>query len=207
MNDEAALSAAMARLGPHGIRIGCRPIRADDESLLLPEEARAISARNPAARRASGAARAVARSLLLAEGFAGAVIGRDEAGVPLWPAGIVGSLAHDDAMAVAAIAHAADHRSLGIDVEPAEPLPEDIAALVTLPQDVIAGIDPHLAARLMFSAKEAAYKAVFPLDREVLGYEHIAVDLPRGAAVTATGRSAAIWFCLSPRIVVLAAAG
>ena len=41
-------------------------------------------------------------------------------GAPLWPRGIVGSLAHDRAVAVAAVARAADISCLGIDIEPAE---------------------------------------------------------------------------------------
>ena len=133
-------------------------------------------------------------------------IGRGPAGDPLWPAGFAGSLAHDDEMAVAAIARKADIPSLGIDVEPAEPLPDEIAALAVMPGDVLAGVDPRLATRLLFSAKEAVYKAAYPLDRVVLGYEHIGIDLARGKAMTASARRMRISFCLLPRIVVLAIA-
>ncbi|WP_026792040.1 4'-phosphopantetheinyl transferase family protein [Pleomorphomonas oryzae] len=204
--DETALRAEMGRLALPGIRVGCRIIRDGDEALLLPEEAAAIPARHPAARRASGTARALARHLLALEGIEAVPIGRSSAGAPLWPSGFVGSIAHDEEMAVAAIARRADTLSLGIDTEPAEPLPDDVASLVAIPGDVLAGIAPRLATRLLFSAKEAVYKATYPLDGEVLGYEHITVDLARCEAVTANGRRIRLSHSLFPRIVVLAVA-
>lgn len=203
---ETALLAQMNRLALPTVRLGCRLIRNGDEALLLPEEAAALPARRLAARRSSGAARALARGLLAAEGMTSVAIGRGPAGEPLWPTGFAGSLAHDDEMAVAAFARKVDIPSLGIDVEPAEPLPDEIAALAVMPGDVFAGVDPRLATRLLFSAKEAVYKAAYPLDREILGYEHIGVDLARGEAVTASGRRMRLSFCLLPRIVVLAVA-
>ncbi|TIN50339.1 MAG: 4'-phosphopantetheinyl transferase, partial [Mesorhizobium sp.] len=54
------------------------------------------------------------------------------------------------------------------------------------------------------AAKEAVYKAVYPLDREVLGYEDITVDLNAGQATTKTGRKARLVYCAAPRVVVLA---
>lgn len=209
MNDGAAqtaLLAAMERIAPPGIRVGCRLIREGDEALLLPEEAAALTARQPVARRASGTARALARHLLVQEGFASAAIGRSAAGAPLWPTGIVGSLAHDDEIAVAAIARKSDLLSVGIDVEPSEPLPEDIAAIVALPGDLCGSVKAHLAGRVLFSAKEAVYKAAHPMDGNVLGYEHIRIDLARGEGFTTTGHRMRLFFCVSPRVVVLAVA-
>lgn len=200
------LLAEIAKLAPPGVRIGCRTIRDGDENLLLPREARTIPSRQPHARRASGAARAIARQLLVLEGIEDPVIERSASGAPLWPANITGSLAHDDVMAVAVVARRAGIFSLGIDVEPAEPLPDDVAAIVPTPGDVLAGIDQRLAFRLLFSAKEAVYKATYPLDGKILGYEHIAVDLQSRKAATTTGRTAQLIFCSSPRMVVLAVA-
>lgn len=203
---ETELKAEMRQLAPPTIRLGCQLIRQGDEALLLPEEAAAIPARQPVARRASGTARALARHLLGLEGVEDAPIGRSSAGAPLWPHGFIGSLAHDEEMAVAAIARNVDALSLGIDVEPAEPLPGDIADLVKCPGDVLADVASHLATRLLFSAKEAVYKAAYPLDQQILGYEHITVDFARGQAMTASGRRMRLSWILRPRIVVLAEA-
>ncbi|OLP62452.1 hypothetical protein BJF93_22590 [Xaviernesmea oryzae] len=202
--EEAALRQALGLFAPPGIRLGCRMIRSDDARLLTAEEAEAFAARPLAARRASGAARATARALLAAEGLGEAFIGRAPTGAPVWPEGFVGSLAHDEAMAVAAIAPKARVRSLGIDVEPAAPLEAEVAALVHIAEDVIDGVEAGLAARVLFSAKEAVYKACFPLDGIMLDYADITVDLRQTCAITSTGRHTQLFVCLAPRLVVLA---
>jgi 4'-phosphopantetheinyl transferase EntD len=194
----------MAALAPNGVRIGCRIIREGDEAHLLPEEARSIPARQPAMRRASGAARWIAHGLLAELGVDDFAILRAPSGAPAWPEGIAGSLAHDDDIAVAAVARVGRISSLGIDVEPAQPLPDDIFALVATRADQTDAADRHLAGRILFAAKEAVYKAAYPLDREVLGYEDIAVDLNAGRATTKTGRKVSLAYCVAPRVVVLA---
>ncbi|TGS48534.1 MULTISPECIES: 4'-phosphopantetheinyl transferase superfamily protein [unclassified Mesorhizobium] len=202
--EEIALARAMAAMAPAGVRTGCRIIREGDETHLLSAEAGSIPARQPAMRRASGAARWIAHRLLADAGFDGFALLRTPSGAPAWPQGITGSLAHDDDMAVAAVAPVAAIGSLGIDVEPALPLPDEISALVAMPADRIGAADRQLAGRILFAAKEAVYKAAYPLDREVLGYEDIAVDLETGHATTRTGRKARLTYCVAPRVAVLA---
>ncbi len=194
----------MAAIAPSGVRVGCRLIREGDEAHLLPGEARSIPARQSAMRRASGAARWIAHGLLADFGFNDFAILRTPSGAPAWPDGITGSLAHDDEMAVAAVGPVSEIGSLGVDVEPAQPLPDDIFALVATHADVTDAVDRHLAGRILFSAKEAVYKAVYPLDRRILGYEDITVDLDAGHATTTTGRRAKFAYCVAPRVVALA---
>ncbi len=201
---EASLSIAMTTMVPSGIAVACRYIRSADEALLLPDEAASIPARQPSTRRASGAARYAARQLFHAYGMPAPAIVRAASGEPLWPNGFHGSLAHDEAMAIATITDQPGIAALGIDIEPADALPSDIATLVRLPADDTDRIDAGLADRLLFSAKEAVYKASFSLDREILGYEHIVVDFPNGRGLTVHGRQARLYWCVAPRIVVLA---
>lgn len=203
-SEEIALARAMAAMAPAGVRTGCRIIREGDETHLLPAEARSIPARQPSMRRASGAARLIAHRLLTDAGFDGFALLRGPSGAPAWPEGITGSLAHDDDMAVAAVAAVAGIGALGIDVEPALALPDEIFSLVAIPEDRIDAADRQLAGRILFAAKEAVYKAAYPLDREVLGYEDIGVDLKAGRATTTTGRSVSLIYCTAPRVVVLA---
>ncbi|WP_245235436.1 4'-phosphopantetheinyl transferase family protein [Mesorhizobium erdmanii] len=202
--EEVSLAQALAAIAPGGVYAGCRLIREGDEAHLLPQEARSIAARQPATRRASGAARWIAHRLLADIGIGDIAIPRAPSAAPVWPEGMIGSLAHDDDMAVAAIARIADIGALGIDVEPALPLPDDIFALVATTADRMETADRPLAGRILFAAKEAVYKAVYPLDREVLGYEDIAVDLDAGGATTRTGRKVSLAYCIAPRVVVLA---
>ncbi|TPK55962.1 4'-phosphopantetheinyl transferase superfamily protein [Mesorhizobium sp. B2-4-19] len=204
---EAALTEAMAAIAPRNVLTGCRVIGDADEAHLLPEEARSMPARQPAMRRASGAARWIAHRLLADAGISDLAIPRAPSGAPVWPDGIIGSLAHDDEMAVAAVAPVGGIVSLGIDVEPAEPLPDDIFAIVATGADRTGAADPRLAGRILFAAKEAVYKAAYPLDRQVLGYEDIAVDLDAGRATTKTGRKVSLAYCVAPRVVVLAFVG
>lgn len=201
---DASLLEAMSAMAPADVRLGCRAIRVGDEQHLLPEERRLVTTHDPAARRASGAARHLARSLIADMGCPGVCIGRSAFGAPVWPEGIAGSLAHDDEIAVAAVGRTATLRSLGIDVEPAEPLPDDVFALVATGADATHAAPRHLAGRLLFAAKEAVYKAAHPLDGLILDYDDIAIDLTGKRARTRTGHVAELYFSLAPRVVVLA---
>jgi len=201
---EASLLSAMISMAPAGIHLGCRIIRADDEKRLLPEERSAVTTRDRDARRASGAARHLARGLLENLGHKGIAIGRERSGRPLWPAGVVGSLAHDGAVAVAAVASNRAIASLGIDVELVAPLPDDISPLVITLSDNPGTIGAGVAGRLIFAAKEAVFKAAYALDGALLDYDDIDLDLDTSLARTRTGHAAKLFWCLDPRIVVLA---
>lgn len=201
---ETAFEVALASVTPSGILTGCRIIRDGDDANLLPEEARTIRAIKPAARCASGAGRMVARRLLASQGTENGVILRAASGEPVWPGPFLGSIAHDDEVAVVAVTRDRSYRALGIDVEPVEPLPEEIFPLVVTERDNAGSIEPDLAGRLIFSAKEAVYKAAFPSDREILDYEDITINLPERYGVTKSGRRLTLSYCLSPRIAVLA---
>lgn len=201
---EASLGAAMRAIAPAGLRLDCRLIRVGDEERLLPDERLAVPTRDPRARRASGAGRHAARLLLGELGLGGSAIGRERSGQPVWPEGIVGSIAHDDVVAVAAVGSSAAIAAVGIDVEPAEPLPDDLWALVVTNEDVPGQGTGDLAGRLVFAAKEACYKAAHRIEGVVLEHGDIAVDLARSRARTRTGIVAQLHWCAAPRIVVVA---
>lgn len=151
------LLEAMNGIAPMGIRVGCRTIHEGDEACLLRQEAHSIPSRHPARRQASGAARQVAHELLSDLGLYDVAVLRASSGAPVWPDGITGSLAHDEEMAVAALAPlSARIGSVGIDVEPAIVLPDDIFALVATRDDVTDAVEPSLVGRVLFSAKEAS---------------------------------------------------
>ena len=154
-------------------RLGYLSILAGDANLLLQEERRVISARTPEARRASGAARHVARILLAEHGRLHVHMGRELGGSPVWPDELKGSLAHDQHMAVAAICSEPSIASIGIDVEAATPLPTELSSVVVSPTDEPGHVSERLAGRAVFSAKEAMYKASYPIDGEILNYDDI----------------------------------
>lgn len=159
-----------------------------------------------ARRRASGAARLAARQALISLGGpADAPLPRSEGRFPLWPAGFVGSLAHDDEKAVAVVARTEDIAVLGVDIEPAAPLPEDVAEIVLLPSERSACVQDSVASRAIFAAKEAVYKAINPLDGSALEYEDIEVDLVAGLARLSDGRTLQLETSLGPRRLIVVA--
>ncbi|WP_280457999.1 4'-phosphopantetheinyl transferase Npt [Nocardia carnea] len=119
-------------------------------------------------------ARHCARQALAQLGEPPVAIGKGERGAPVWPRGIVGSLTHCDGFRGAALAHKMRYRSIGIDAEPHESLPEGVLDSVSLPAERhwlrITDSGLHLD-RLLFCAKEATYKAWFPLTTRWLGFE------------------------------------
>lgn len=203
-HEDPAIAAALAALAPKGVRIGHKVIAEGDEAALLEEESEAFERSIPSVRRQSGAARRVARDILGVMGFAAAPLPRTRNGPPKWPVGVVGSLAHDDAIAVAAVASAQTYEGIGVDVEPAEPLPADLAALVATVSERRRYTASLLESRVLFAVKEAIYKAQFPSDGLFLDFQEIEVDLDMKRGVTRTGRRVAISVTSFPRVLAFA---
>lgn len=202
--DPLEVQAALEALAPPGVAVGCRRINEGDENALFPEEAEPMRQFALGSRRASGAVRHVARELLARLGHPNCPLPKSPRGAPVWPPGVVGSLAHDRQFAVAAIGLRRDLAGLGIDVEPAEMLPDDLLPIVCTKREraTIAG-DP-LAGRALFAAKEAVYKAVNPIDGVFLEHHDVEVDLAGQCAVARGGRTVAVRLACVPRILAIA---
>ncbi|MEJ2621340.1 MAG: 4'-phosphopantetheinyl transferase superfamily protein [Candidatus Thiodiazotropha sp.] len=103
---------------------------------------------------------------------------RDEKRQPLWPAGFLGSISHCRGECVAVCAKAGDLVSLGIDVEPLEPLPKGVDQYIHTPQDqATMNADSSLPEKLIFSAKESIYKCYFPLIGEHFGFQSVSLSI------------------------------
>lgn len=198
--DGLDLAALRADLAPYGVRLHARQIRPGDEaSFGVP------GTESPERRRASGAARIAARSALGELGADGAApLPRLASGAPLWPGGIVGSLAHDDDFALAAAARRGRLVGLGVDIEPAEPLPEDVVDLVLSRDELRQTRGDGVAQRLVFVAKEAVYKAIHPLDGTPLDFPDIEINLGKGAAVLRDGRRLRVVLFSGGRLIAVA---
>ncbi len=142
---------------------------------LFASERRALGAAVPRRRAEFTSGRGCARRALAALGAPPVAIPSGPRGEPLWPAGIVGSITHCDGYRAAAVARSGQVRSLGIDAEPDLPLPEEVW------EEVAHGAErdrtPFELRRLLFSAKEAVYKAWFPLTGRWLGFEDVELSL------------------------------
>jgi 4'-phosphopantetheinyl transferase EntD len=199
-----SLELEIGSLAVPGVNVGWRVISEGDENALLPGEE--LSAASVAkVRRASGAGRIAARALMTQLGYAAQPVARAPSGAPRWPNGLIGSIAHDETIAVAALASSADFSGLGIDIEPAETLAPELLDLVARPDERARIKDDPLRGRVLFAAKEAVYKAVHPLDGIFLEHHDVAIDLANlRAVVVPTGRTLPLKFVISEHVVVLA---
>jgi 4'-phosphopantetheinyl transferase EntD len=201
---DPSLQSAIHALSFPGIIVGHRLISPGDENALLPEEIAAFASSVPKVRRASGAVRIVARQLLKGLGQPECALPKGSGGAPTWPAGVVGSLAHDSRVAVAAVGKCDDVGAIGIDVEPAESLPPELLELIATPQERLRIDDDPYQGRLLFVAKEAVYKAVYPLDQRFLDHHDVQVNFAERKAIVRNGRIVELRFCIAAHLMVLA---
>lgn len=167
-----------ARLLPFPVRTAeMDPRTAGDD--LLPGEERAVARAVAARRREFSAGRACARRAMAALGAPSLPIPQGEDRAPVWPEGLVGSITHTQNWCAAAVARKEDGiRAIGLDVEPAAPIEAPLLRIICIAEErsFIAG--RGLLGRLIFSAKESAYKAQYQLSRTLLGFHamHILLD-------------------------------
>ena len=163
--------------------------RADLGIELAAEEARALGCAVDARRREFETGRACARRALARLGLPGVAIGAGTHGEPLWPASVVGSITHCAGYRACAVARAGDVRALGIDGELDAPLPAGVLVTVASAAErrALAAHPPGVSwDRVLFSAKEAVYKAWFPLTGATLEFEDVEVRIdPAGGTFDA----------------------
>lgn len=109
------------------------------------------------------------------------VIGRSYSGFPLWPTGVLGSITHHDEAAYAVVASAISYVTLGIDserlVEPstAESI-QTMCCTELEKQSWLGGRTDTLVETLIFSAKEAGYKAIYHLVGHYIDFSEFEVS-------------------------------
>lgn len=104
-------------------------------------------------------------------------------GEPQLPSGAWGSVTHKEHLAVAIACPGGDDGALGIDLETTLPGSVDIARRILRPDE--AACMAHLShpdrshrVRLVFSAKEAIYKAGYPLCKRFFGFQEARLSVP-----------------------------
>jgi enterobactin synthetase component D len=94
-------------------------------------------------------------------------------GQPTWPDGLIGSITHCHPWSVAAVARKDDISAIGIDLESTERMRgEDIRSIICGPQERgwIDSGDPVERLTILFSAKEAIFKALHPSCRRYFNF-------------------------------------
>lgn len=163
-------------------------------AVLFAAEAAVMEGRREGRRRQFATARACARRCLAQLRRRPVAMLPGAGGAPGWPAGVVGSITHCEGYRAAVAAPASVASAVGIDAEPAGPLPAGVLGLITSPAE-----RAHLAAlaaaeasvpweRVFFSAKEAAYKAWYPATGIWLGFRDASLSLSPAGTFTVTMR-------------------
>lgn len=126
-----------------------------------------------------------AHAALAGLGASAGAIGTAGNGAPIWPAGVIGSISHNDRLAVAAVLAEHGIRGMGIDVERviAAGQQDSIRAVVldrqeqALLHELDAGgrLPFSVGLTVAFSAKESFYKAVSSVAGRVLEFDAIKI--------------------------------
>ena len=157
---------------------------------LHPDERNEVSAAVDVRKGEFGDARWCAHQALRELGVesAGAIL-RGERGMPLWPEGFTGSLTHTDGLRAAVAASTRHVHSMGLDAEPAEPLPDGVLRSIASDSEIsmvqrLQADGYTWADRLLFCAKEATYKCWYPMTRRWLDFDEAEIELRTDGSFT-----------------------
>lgn len=184
---DGALSAALTALFPPFVAGALRRVDGGQDADAHPDELAAVAGAAPVRRAQFLAGRTCAHAALRALGRDVPVVARGPTRAPVWPSGVVGSIAHTGELAGAVAATAGEAWGLGLDLEPlAPPLDEGVERLVLTPAERAAERSAHplgpFAGKIAFCAKECVYKCVSPAAGWPLEFHdvRVALDLAAG---------------------------
>ena len=197
MSNLAALVTAARDLVPPGVSVGWADPRVEHPLLQGEGLARAL----PKRLREFAAGRAAAR-MAMARPLQVLPMQADRA--PAWPDDICGSISHSDTACLAITAPLTAFRGLGIDLEPDLPLDRDLWETVLTPTEratiaVLPDAIPGRRAKLIFAAKEAAYKAQYRISERLFGYDALQITITE-QTFTAQFRQAVPGFAVDARL-------
>lgn len=179
-----ALAAALAALLParFGIAVTAGAM-ADHRDALRPEELPAIARAVDRRVHEFSTGRLLARQAMIRLGVPEAPIPRAADRSPVWPQECQGSITHAGGHVLAAVTRREALRGLGVDLEEAHRVTAELHAKLFTPTERGRLLDPAPGATgtrraaLLFSAKEAVYKAVHPSVGVFIGFQEVEVDV------------------------------
>lgn len=151
---------------------------ADHRDELFPTERPAVARAVEKRVREFATGRHLARLAFDFLGLPRAGIPSGQAREPLWPKGCIGSITHSEELAIAAVAASGALRSIGIDLEVVQRVTPELYTRLMTPRErgLLQDADSRTPG-LLFSAKEAGYKAVNPLVGKFIGFQEAEVDV------------------------------
>lgn len=149
---------------------------------LIGDEVLAVEQVRPARAREFGAGRAAAREAMSLLGHPPRPILQGEDRAPIWPKGLTGSISHTQRDCMAVVTDAPEIRALGLDMEAATPLESALWPEICTMSEMhwLASLGPSQRgqfAKLIFSAKEAVYKAQYQISRQMLEFQDLCLTI------------------------------
>ena len=174
----AALLAGLRQSLPKGLALA-----GATEEGLWPGEA--VPKATPDRLREFVAGRSAARAAMQALGHPPSAVPMLADRSPLWPEAVTGSISHCDGACLALLGWRRDWAGIGLDLEPAKPLEATLwpEILSRAEQSAVMGLpiaETGLAALQIFMAKEAVYKAQYPITGQLFGFEGLGITLQNG---------------------------
>lgn len=165
-------SVAVAEMDPRGARL----------TSLFPEEQAQVARAVEKRQREFSAGRVCARLAIEELGGIGEAIVSDDDRFPRWPEGFTGSISHTADWCGAAVTRDAGIHGVGIDIEQASSLKERIFQAICTEEelcwlDSMAAAERGPMGKLIFSAKESAYKAQYAITRTYLGFAAMSIEV------------------------------
>ena len=165
-----------------------------------PEEWEDIASAAPNRQQEFVAGRHLARALSDQLGLPPAPLRRADDRAPIWPIDRTGSLSHADTLCAAAVGKRGTIQSIGVDVETIGRVEEKLwPTLFTEKEaDYFSSLAPDTVAletTLFFSAKESFYKCQYPLTKEWVGFQDVAITRTdqHALAIAPTRGAAQAW--------------
>lgn len=146
----------------------------------LPQESGPMARMAPIRQKAYTAGRCAAHHALrdLGHPVAPVLMAPDRA--PVWPKGLTGSISHSQTCCIAALGRVNQVAALGVDVEEDSDLDHDLLTTVCTADErawlsVLPQAQAGVMAKLIFSAKECAYKCQYPQSKTLFGFDALCV--------------------------------
>lgn len=187
MNPDLELVKALTEsVLPFGLAVAASDPRVMPR-LTYPGEAEAIGRAVPRRLTEFHAGRAAARAAMALLEIPPAPIPMGPDRAPIWPEGVTGSISHTATACVAAVGLSDQWKGIGVDLEEATALdPLLVAEICTRAEQRWLGDQPAaergLMAKLIFSAKEATYKAQYALSGRLFGFDALELAIDRSTS-------------------------
>lgn len=176
LTTSSKLQSALAALIPDGVAAASGFAAIEPGAFDYREEGEPLATAVVARRNEFICGRQCARTALAQVGFTPCALPPDADGLPMWPRGSIASISHSRGLCCAVAAPVGSILSLGLDLEKTTRLSPRAMARVLHPLELNAVGGDQVIGSLLFSAKEAFFKAQFPHWRAQPNFKDLALQ-------------------------------